>query len=290
MTILAGVCGTTRCGTNEGQSNLPGSAEGAWFNRSFMRHGVYGRWGSRLALTAAFLTSQPFPVASQTRDLSPLPQHSTIHWWHGVIAIGGLSVLMALDEPAQRYFQGQRSTTSNGLANTLRHFGQIEVYGTVTAGLMAAGLFSGDGEITRVGARLATSLVLTGASTALAKHALGRQRPGDNTEGDSDEYLPFSGHEAMPSGHTAIAFAMATSLADEIDRPWASLGLYTVASGVAWSRLNDNRHWLSDVAAGAALGITSAKLVNGSWRIFNLRPPRILFGPRTAALAWRLEF
>jgi membrane-associated phospholipid phosphatase len=199
-------------------------------------------------------------------------------------------VLMAMDEPAQRYFQGQRSASTNGLANSFRHFGQIEIYGTITAGLVTAGLVSGDDELTRAGARVATALALTGAGVSLAKLALGRERPGDNPEAESDEYLPFSGHEAMPSGHSAIAFALATSLADEIDRGWATLGLYTVATGVAWSRLNDNRHWLSDVAAGAAFGIASAKLVNGRWRIFNLRPPRILLGPRNAGLAWRVEF
>ena len=197
---------------------------------------------------------------------------------------------MALDEPAQRYLQSQRSTSSNGLANTLRHFGQIEVYGPITAGLMVAGLASGKDEVTRTGARLATTLAFTGATASLAKLALGRERPEDSREADSDEYLLFSGHEAMPSGHSAMAFALATALADEIDRTWASLGLYTLATGVAWSRLNDNRHWLSDVAAGAAFGITSAKLVNGSWRIFNLRPPGILLGPRYAGIAWQVSF
>jgi membrane-associated phospholipid phosphatase len=247
-----------------------------------------GRWRGGLALAAALITIQPSPVFAQG-VLSPLEEPHSIQWWHGVIAAGGLSVLMALDEPAQRYVQGQRSSSSNGLANTLRHFGQIEVYGTVTAGLVAAGLVSGDAEVTRAGARLATTLAFTGATVSLAKLALGRERPEDN-HGDSDEYLPFSGHEAMPSGHSAIAFALATSMADEIDRTWASLGLYTLASGVAWSRLNDNRHWLSDVAAGAALGIASAKLVNGRWRIFNLRPPRILLGPRNAGIAWNIAF
>jgi membrane-associated phospholipid phosphatase len=87
-----------------------------------------------------------------------------------------------------------------------------------------------------------------------------------------------------------VAFALATSLADEIHRTWASVGLYTIATGVGWSRINDNRHWLSDVAAGAVLGFTSAKLVNGRWRIFNLNPPRFLLGPGQAAVAWNLTF
>jgi membrane-associated phospholipid phosphatase len=83
---------------------------------------------------------------------------------------------------------------------------------------------------------------------------------------------------------------MATALSDDIHHPLATVGLYTLATGVGWSRINDNRHWLSDVVGGAALGITSAKLVNGHWRIFGLRPPGFLLGPGHAGIAWRVEF
>jgi membrane-associated phospholipid phosphatase len=94
----------------------------------------------------------------------------------------------------------------------------------------------------------------------------------------------------MPSGHTTMAFAFATALSDDIRRPWATVGLSTLAVGVGWSRINDNHHWLSDVAAGAVLGITSAKLVNSRWQIFNLRPPSVLIGPENATLAWQVAF
>jgi hypothetical protein len=44
------------------------------------------------------------------------------------------------------------------------------------------------------------------------------------------------------------------------------------------------------VAAGAVLGITSAKVMYGQWRIFNLRPPTVLLGPRQAGIAWQLTY
>jgi len=138
------------------------------------------------------------------------------------------------------------------------------------------------------GGRLAATLFLAGAAASGAKLALGRPRPEESL--DADGYSPFSGQDAMPSGHSTVAFALAASLADDINRPWATVGLYTVATGVAWSRLNDNRHWLSDVAAGALIGITSAKLIDGRWRIFHLSPPRVLLGPRDAGLAWQVTF
>jgi membrane-associated phospholipid phosphatase len=87
-----------------------------------------------------------------------------------------------------------------------------------------------------------------------------------------------------------VAFALATSLSDDIHRPWASVGLYGMATAVAWSRINDNRHWLTDVTAGALLGITSAKLASGRWRIFRIRPPAIIAVPGGAGLAWSGSF
>ncbi|MEO8090755.1 MAG: phosphatase PAP2 family protein [Gemmatimonadales bacterium] len=201
---------------------------------------------------------------------------------------GGLSALMLLDGPSQRFFQDNRSTGADSWARALRRGGQPEIYGTVTLGLVAAGLISGNHEVTRSGGRLAATLLLAGGTATLGKLALGRPRPSESL--DVDGYSPFSGQDAMPSGHTTMAFALATALADDIHRPWATVGLYTLATGVGWSRMNDNRHWLTDVVGGAIVGISSAKLVNGHWRIFGLHPPSVLLGPDHAGLAWRVEF
>jgi membrane-associated phospholipid phosphatase len=195
---------------------------------------------------------------------------------------------MLLDEPVQQFTQDNRTSTADGVARTIRRFGQPEVFGTITLGLLGAGLVSGDEEITRSGGRLAAALALAGGAATVAKWTLGRPRPSMSL--DADEYVPFSGRDALPSGHTSVAFALATTLADDLQRPWASVLLYTLAAGVAWSRVNDNRHWLSDAASGAVLGITAAKVVNGRWRIFNVRPPRFLLGADRAQLAWQLEF
>jgi membrane-associated phospholipid phosphatase len=211
-----------------------------------------------------------------------------IRWWHGAIILGGLSAVVLLDEPAERFLQRHRSGGLDDLSRMVRHFGQAEVYGTITLGLVAAGLASHNDDLTRAGGRLAATLALAGATSTLTKFAFGRPRPSEST--DADVFAPFSGEDAMPSGHSTIAFALATALADDIHKTWASVGLYTLATGVAWSRLNDDRHWLSDVAAGAVVGITSAKLVNGRWRLFHLRPPRILLGPRHAGIAWQIPF
>jgi membrane-associated phospholipid phosphatase len=244
--------------------------------------------GSVQLLLGALLLLQPVSASAQTDVLSQSPKASAIRWYHGAIALGALTLLLQVDEPIDGFIQDRRSKASDDLASSLRHFGQPEVYGTITLGMIGSGLIGANPELTRAGGRLATTLALSALTAGGIKLLLGRPRPDQSS--DIDGFVPFSGQEAMPSGHTAMAFALATALADEIHSSWASVGLYTLATGVGWSRLNDNRHWLSDVGAGAVIGITSARLVNGRWRLFDLRPPSILLGPRHAGLAWQISF
>ncbi len=228
------------------------------------------------------------PIAAQAPTLSAADTRPPIRWWHGAIVAGGVTALMLLDHPVQRYTQNHRSSGLDDVAGVVRHFGQVEGFGSVGLGLVGAGLLSGDAGLTRAGGRLALSVIVAGGFTGASKIALGRPRPEESL--DADGYVPFSGQESMPSGHTAVAFAFATSLADDIHQPWASIGLYTLATTVGWSRVNDDRHWLSDIAAGAAIGITSSKLISGRWRLFHLRPPSVLLSPGSAGLAWGATF
>ncbi len=70
------------------------------------------------------------------------------------------------------------------------------------------------------------------------------------------------GYHSFPSGHTANAFANATLFSDHFakGKPWLSVLSYASASTVGVFRILNNRHWASDVVAGAGFGIFSAKI------------------------------
>ena len=76
-------------------------------------------------------------------------------------------------------------------------------------------------------------------------------------------------HEALPEanekpdtskGHAADTFAFATALERHLG--WkGAVPAYIFSSYVAMSRLPANRHWLSDVVFGSAVGIISGRTV-----------------------------
>ena len=79
---------------------------------------------------------------------------------------------------------------------------------------------------------------------------------------------PDGGPTAFPSGHTAQAFLAASIVHTELrDRSqWYGVGAYAIATSVGVLRMVNDRHWQSDVVAGAGFGILSAHLAYLSHR------------------------
>ena len=224
--------------------------------------------------TAVPLGADTTGVASQGGRASP----HVVHWWEIAAVAGGVGLVMADDRNVSHELEEHPTKEADDIASLFRHPGDAKVYTALALGTLGTGLLTKDRGITRMAAQLAASGALAAASFGLLKVITGRSRPdvGDGTY----EFHPFSGGGSFPSGHSAMAFALATTLGDASHSPWVTAGLYTIAAGTAWSRVYDGRHWPSDVVLGAALGVTSAKLVNGRWRIFGFRSPGFLVTSR----------
>lgn len=67
---------------------------------------------------------------------------------------------------------------------------------------------------------------------------------------------------SMPSGHAAIAFALATSLSLQHGEWYVVAPAAVTATAISTSRVWLGVHYPSDVATGALLGIGSATLVH----------------------------
>lgn len=92
------------------------------------------------------------------------------------------------------------------------------------------------------GLQLGRAILLTSITHITIAESVNRTRPAGNRG------LSF------PSGHSSTAFATATSLAYSYG-PWVGVPMFGLATFVAASRVSQEVHWLSDVVAGAVLGI-----------------------------------
>lgn len=99
---------------------------------------------------------------------------------------------------------------------------------------------------------LAAAMLCTELATATVKALVARPRPADS--------LADTGLASFPSGHTAIAAATGIMLALLIGRRFWLIAVAWIMT-VAWSRTYLEAHWLTDVVAGAVLGMSIALIV-----------------------------
>ncbi len=96
---------------------------------------------------------------------------------------------------------------------------------------------------------LVMSTVLSEQLVTALKHSTHQLRPDEST------------YNSFPSGHTTTAFIGAEMMNQEFGwrSPWYSVAGYSMATGTALLRIMNNRHWLSDVIAGAGIGMLTTK-------------------------------
>ena len=118
----------------------------------------------------------------------------------------------------------------------------------LSLGTYAFGRIFDQPKVSHLGMDLLQAQILTEMLVEPIKLATHRERP------DGSNRMSF------PSGHAAITFAGATVIERHLGWRKALLG-YAIASYVASSRLHDNRHYVSDVVFGAAVGSIAGRTV-----------------------------
>jgi membrane-associated phospholipid phosphatase len=113
---------------------------------------------------------------------------------------------------------------------------------------LAVGTFTGNQRVSDVAGKVLRAQLLAHTVTGVIKKAAQRERP------DGSDTRSF------PSGHTSVSFASATVLQREFG--WkVGIPSYAAASYVAMARIEKKKHFLSDVAFGAAIGILAGRTV-----------------------------
>ena len=231
-------------------------------------------------------------LGSDLKQQVSAPFHLTKRDWLRVgIFAGTIGTLALFDEPIQRTalkFRNKSQTVRSVSKYVTNFGGAYEGYTLAALGLYGV-VFKN--EKVKTTTLLATQAYITGAATfTVLKFLTGRQRPNtyDPTKKETEPTFhgPFykPGYDvngnrisstSFPSGHTTVAFAAATVYAMEYrDIPFIPVLAYSAASLIGISRITENRHWATDVLAGAALGfLTGRQVVNNYHRYAKLKAP-----------------
>lgn len=246
--------------------------------------GPKGRAASRTARSLLFAIATVGALAgspafaenadSAAAGPSTLPQPSPATWTHvteehhhlftrrdarfAVAAVASVALAAQLDGWAKDEAPENNGVLALGVSRAAERFGNPLYIVPVFLAFRAADALECRSDRAASLVRIAKGAAAAGAAAGVVKFVVGRARP-FQTPGDQDVIHPFSGNTSFPSGHAAFAFGLAAAIDRETSARWVPWVVYPLAGLVGWSRIRDDRHWTSDVVAGAALGFWTAR-------------------------------
>ena len=162
------------------------------------------------------------------------------------------SVLTASDwvlfDPANSTASALSQWNTPALFDFGNFYGEGWVEGGSALGCWSLGALAGNLKLGEFGRDAAESLLFSTVLVSGLKYAVGRERP------DGSDHLSF------PSGHSIIAFCFAPV----VQKYWGwgvGVPAYVLATVTALARVEGYHHYLSDVLAGATLGIVIGNAV-----------------------------
>ncbi len=197
-------------------------------------------------------------------------------WAATAVAVGGLAALMASETGDVDEEMPEGGAFERHVASTFEPFGAEGSFAVLGAfALVGAVRHDHHAEDVALDGAIA-SLIAGGLISPALKEIAGRNRPNDSA--DATDFQPFSGNASFPSGHATQAFAIASVIATEYPRPWVEVASYGSAALVGYARVLHDRHYVSDVLAGALIGTLVGHEV--------ARHNQLRRGGRVAVLPW----
>jgi membrane-associated phospholipid phosphatase len=172
-------------------------------------------------------------------DFQHLPSWDTAAW-----LAGGGALALAV-HPGEDGLNG-RLAANGGFWRVGKTLGSVYVQAGAGGLTYLVGRNIKNDKVKHLGTDLLSAQIVAQTVTQGIKFSVRRDRP------------DHSNSRSFPSGHASSTFASATVLQRHLG--WkAAVPTYTVATFVALSRLHENRHFLSDVVFGAAIGVAAGR-------------------------------
>jgi membrane-associated phospholipid phosphatase len=218
-----------------------------------------------VCLSASAQTPSPTPVASPTPTLeheffknvvadqkaiwtAPFHLHERDGRWLAPIGLGA-AALIATDQRT-----GDEMAESTGQLNASRivsYAGSAYGVGAVAGAFYLAGRAGHDARARETGVLGAEALLDSAVVVTALKEITQRTRPsGGRSRSDF-----FDGGSSFPSGHSIEAWSLAAVIANEYHgHLGVQIAAYGIASAVSVARFTGEKHYLSDVLVGSAMG------------------------------------
>jgi len=258
-------------------------------------HAVRGQvivLGLSTSVSLAQAQTVPQPVDTTLHKYQTLPGAAARPWYRGKLVRASVVPALLISYGVSVYDDHGFYSSRRAQADLQRNFpdfrSHLDDYGQFVPYLELGAVlaFGVEGRNDRVNLALilAKSEVLMLGMVEATKRATHHLRP------DGSDFRSF------PSGHTAQAFLAASIVHTELrdKSQWYGVGAYAVATTVGAFRMLNNKHWESDVFAGAGYGILAAHLAYLShrhrWGRHPAERPGVGLGPvQPARGEWQLS-
>ena len=176
----------------------------------------------------------------------------------------GASEVEKADSAVAKAFSPVRKAKAVRLLGAVSDVGDQPPLYAISTGVLAAGLATGDRSTARAGLRMIAAHFLAIRIKNLGKHLVDRTRPSLIPEEGRYEMRKGERYESdynsFPSGHTASSVAVARAMGREF--PVLHGGALAAASTIAVAQVIRSKHYVSDLVAGAAIGLVAELLVD----------------------------
>lgn len=248
---------------------------------------------SAQAQTAPSAPTTPTPLDAVGADLVDDFTGYNLLFYAGAVAGTGVMAFGGADQAVRVRVQQHLAVPAYGdVSNVAGYLLPL----IVAPGVYLAGLAVHDRKTVGAGSAALQALVVAILATAVLKVGVGRVYPLNGGDPQAPDRLdhPSYAHDfrpyqslslpigpAWPSGHTVGTTAVAAALTGYYpDEPWIPFVGYTVALAVGFGLVDGDRHWTSDVLAGALIGHAIGFTTGRSFRRRLLGQPAAEDGPR----------
>lgn len=169
------------------------------------------------------------------------------------LGIAGLNlgVLSGLDERNSIHFQ--REFHSSDYLRLVNEFGTFKYVAPASGLIFGATLLTNDKKLQDAAFTSFQAVLNTAVTVNISKFLFARSRPYED-DGAYDFDFLHPGETSFPSGHSSTAFALFTPWVTYYPGP-ATYALMAIPLGTAVARIAEGKHWLTDVSAGALIGV-----------------------------------